>query len=337
MKNKLKNNLIIFIVLVNVFSGFCEINSEENEIKHTSGKFKFDYLSFPMSAEAGIFSIHNDFSTFFKTGFNYTISDSFEVNYLIGADFNYKNYVIKTSVQYNLFDNAFDFTTFKNKTYSAHIDFSFPIDMGRISIPFAFGQKIFTCEDSSGSEKERSLYLNWNPSFDFLLFDYGFVKGDGTVSNSITYLYLDNFVFDELKIHLNSVFFTRYFDFAFGIKYFNSFEIYKKDKSFDINKRFDLFTKRIKLDSKALRYSDIFMIENENRFYFLRFFNSASNLFISTFENIGAGFSQNKADLLWSVGIGFGYNLFTTVPFTVQFGIDSDFSPILSVFVVSAF
>lgn len=97
----------------------------------------------------------------------------------------------------------------------------------------------------------------------------------------------------------------------------------------------DSFTKRINFNSKTSSYSNIFMVENENRFYCMRFSNRASNFFISTFENIGAGFAEDKVDFLWSAGLGAGYNLFTVVPFTMQFGIDHTLSPVLSLFIVS--
>ncbi len=316
---------------------------EESILKISCGKLAFSYLSFPMSAAAGIFSAVNDFSSFVKAGVSYDFADSAVLNCFAGADFNFRSYILSASVQYNLLDNAFDFSTFGNKTYSADISFSFPVALGRISVPFSFGRKPFSSGNSAvpgQNPKERFMYLNCKPSFDFLLFDNGFVKVDGKVSDSITYLYSENFVFDELEVSLNSVFFARYFDFAFGLEYFNSFEIHREDTAVDITRRLDRFTRRIKLGAESgstASYSDIFMLENENRFYFLRLFNSASNLFVSTFGNIGVGFLENRTDFLWSLGAGIGYSLFSTVPFTIQFGVDSGFSPILSVFVVSSF
>ena len=67
------------------------------------------------------------------------------------------------------------------------------------------------------------------------------------------------------------------------------------------------------------------LIELEDRFYFLRFTNPFSSLFVSAFGNMGLGIKQNNdLKLLYQYGIGLGYTLLDSVPFTVQVGLDQD-------------
>jgi hypothetical protein len=57
----------------------------------------------------------------------------------------------------------------------------------------------------------------------------------------------------------------------------------------------------------------------------LRGISPGSNFFVSIFGNIGLGIDRNDTmAFLGQYGVGFGYVLFDSVPFTFQAGFDSD-------------
>ena len=59
-------------------------------------------------------------------------------------------------------------------------------------------------------------------------------------------------------------------------------------------------------------------------------------LFLSAFGNIGSCFETDDVRLKYQYGIGVGYSLFDTVPFTFQIGLNEDNKLCMYVSVVSA-
>jgi hypothetical protein len=71
-------------------------------------------------------------------------------------------------------------------------------------------------------------------------------------------------------------------------------------------------------------YKLINSFELEWRWYILRPAVPASKMFMSVFGNIGLCVNKNNEDFfVYQAGMGFGYNLFDTVPFTFQAGLDN--------------
>lgn len=327
-----RTKILTIVFIVCSFLLYAEENSDNKEVfKVNFIKNEFYYLNFPLSVSTGVMSVYDNFSSFSKLGINYDIQDSIQLNSFVGIDLNFKNYILKTAFDYNLLDNGFDFSTFQNKTYKTTVKMSFPINIGRIELPFTFGQKDFVQD----SNKIKKMYVEGGLGFSLSLLDIGYFKMTSNIQNNFSYIYKENFIFSELSYNLKSIYYSRYFDIALGINCLDVIKVKSDETQFNINKKLSNFTGRINFSSNTKEYKDIYIIENENRFYPLRFILPSSNFFVSTFENFGLGLKDGNKDFLWSAGFGIGYNLFSTVPFTFQMGMDNDLNITMLISVVS--
>ena len=130
--------------------------------------------------------------------------------------------------------------------------------------------------------------------------------------------------------------------FDFGIKYdFSlahelSFENINPTEEVRISFPYSKITKRFAFAEEDKNNEIIHSLEFEQRFYPFRVKNLSSNFFLPLFENIGFSLKTDEDwKILYQYGLGLGYNLYDSVPFTMQLGLNQDNRFILFIGVIS--
>lgn len=295
---------------------------------------ELNYFGLPLELNVGYLHRHNNSSIFPYIGLNFDVQNTYSLKTQTGISFIYKNWFWNNQISYELLP------AFLEKNFS-FIDFKtsggYTSDFFRFNLPFNIGYKKFR---NTNEEDLKSLYLAININFDTFIIDNGILKITSLLETNLVSVFEKKFNYLNIDFSLPCTFYLSIFELGIRYDFIHTNEINFKSinpiEKIKISFPYSKSTKRLAFISEKKDFLTINSLDFEQRFYFLRTKNISSNLFISLFENIGFGLDiKNNIDFLWQLGFGLGYNLYDSVPFTVQFGINQDKDFVLFIGVIS--
>lgn len=328
----MKYKILLFFVFL--FSGSL-FYSQEN-IKYTESSIFLDsnFYGLPLEGKFGYKFRKNDFSISPYAGLIFDVKESYSLNAIGGIDFIYKNFYLENRVYYELLpaytQNNYDFLMYQ-------ISPAYVNDLFSIKVPVSYGHKKFYKTDGTTFNED---FLSGKVLFNTLLIDNGILRVTSFFEVEEISIYNKQINYYDVIFSLPCTVYLSVFD--IGIKY--DFSLAHKLSLKNINPTEEVrisfpysnITKRLAFAEKEKNNEMIHSIEFEQRFYPFRLKNLSSNLFVSLFENIGLGLkTDGDWNLLYQYGLGLGYNLFDSVPFTIQLGLNQDNNFILFVGVIS--
>ncbi|MBQ9495093.1 MAG: hypothetical protein IJR50_05580 [Treponema sp.] len=316
------------------FLGLCSF-LYSNDIKILKGKQQVNYYGFPFLYTYGLNYRQNDFELLAPyTGFLFDMNPNPQLDVLVGADFSYKNYFLSLLGFCELWN-------LETKPFTKNIQAGGKFEIGIVGAnsKIIFGSTVEKKRwQDANLNKEAHLTLREYVAFDFMLLNTPYCESTAIIKFSIFVLPQNHFASFESKLNIP---FT--IDYDWGQSCFLYSGFYSKKlkaeagtNNFRVAKSYNEISGRLDFAHEKNRYNNIQSLELEQRIYPARFFASPLNLFFSVFGNIGLGFTENHSlDFLWEVGGGIGFNLFGSVPFTFQAGINSDKNFIVYLGIVS--
>ena len=317
-----------------LFSGILIFSQET--INYTENGIFLDgnYYGLPLEGKFGYKYRKNDFSFSPYSGVVFDVKDSYSLNAIAGIDFIYKNFQLENRVYYELLPsftkNNYNFVTYQ-------IAPAYTNDLFSIKLPVSYGHKKFYKTDNTSFNED---FFSSKAMLNTHLIDNGIVRVTG-------FFEIEEISIFNRQIHYYTVFFslpcTFYLSiFDFGIKYdFSlahelSFENINPTEEVRISFPYSKITKRFAFTEEDKNNEIIHSLEFEQRFYPFRVKNLSSNFFLSLFENIGFSLkTDGDRKILYQYGLGLGYNLYDSVPFTMQLGLNQDNKFILFIGVIS--
>lgn len=310
---KIKN---IFVCLMFLVIAYSNIFAEDFKI--SGFNMESNYYGLPLDIKVGYLFRKNDFSIFPFIGLDFNALDEYSFSAITGFTLIQKKFswtqkfyyellpsLIKNNESSDFFRNSFIKNTFAFKTND-----------GSIYFPISFGKK--------QSQDFASVGIGYN----LFLTDTGFLRSTVDSVLQVYNILEDNFLYYDLHISSPLTLYLNHFElcFIYDFYYTNTIDIknYTAKKNHEIAKPYSRITQRLWFTPLRSDYVLIHSFEVEPRWYFLRNAKPDSELFISTFTNIGLGISsKGNYNLEFQYGIGLGYTLFDSVPFEMQFGFDN--------------
>lgn len=322
----------IFIVLFFIISIFLY----SNDIKFIKGKSKINYYGFPFSFSYGLNYRYNDFEFIMPyLGLRFDINPNPEFDIIIGSNFIYKNYFCSLKGFSELWNPEV-------KPFSKDFQFGGSFEIGilgtnsKVTLGSSVEQKRWT--DNNFLNKQSYFTLKEYINLNLLLFNTAYCESTAVSNLSFYILPENNFYSYETEVNIPFTINYCWGESCFLYSGFYSSEINTESKSntFRISKNYNQISKRLSFLNDSKYYNNIQSLEFEQRIYPTKIFNYPVNLFLSFFANGGIGFTEKQScDFLWELGGGIGFNLFGTVPFTFQAGINSDNNFIIYLGIVS--
>lgn len=324
----------ILFLSIFLFSGTLFFSQEMKNYTENGIFLDGNYYGLPLEGKFGYKYRKNNFSFSPYSGVVFDVKDSYSLNAIAGIDFIYKNFQLENRVYYELLPsftkNNYNFVTYQ-------IAPAYTNDLFSIKLPVSYGHKKFYKTDNTSFNED---FFSSKAMLNTHLIDNGIVRVTG-------FFEIEEISIFNRQIHYYTVFFslpcTFYLSiFDFGIKYdFSlahelSFENINPTEEVRISFPYSKITKRFAFAEEDKNNEIIHSLEFEQRFYPFRVKNLSSNFFLSLFENIGFSLkTDGDWKILYQYGLGLGYNLYDSVPFTMQLGLNQDNKFILFIGVIS--
>lgn len=293
-----------------------------------------NYYGLPLEGKFGYKFRKNNFSFSPYSGVVFDVKDSYSLNAIAGIDFIYRNFQLQNRVYYELLPsftkNNYNFVTYQ-------IAPAYTNDLFSIKLPVSYGHKKFYKTDNTSFNGD---FFSSKAMLNTHLIDNGIVRVTGFFEIEEISIFNRQINYYNVLFSLPCTFYLSAFD--FGIKYdFSlahelSFENINPTEEVRISFPYSKITKRFAFAGEENNNEIIHSLEFEQRFYPFRGKNLSSNFFLSLFENIGFSLkTDGDWKILYQYGLGLGYNLYDSVPFTMQLGLNQDNRFILFIGVIS--
>ena len=264
----------------------------------------------------------------------FDVKDSYSLNAIAGIDFVYRSFQLENRVYYELLPsftkNNYNFVTYQ-------IAPAYTNDLFSIKLPVSYGHKKFYKTDNTSFNGD---FFSSKAMLNTHLIDNGIVRVTGFFEIEEISIFNRQINYYNVFFSLPCTFYLSTFD--FGIKYdFSlahelSFENINPTEEVRISFPYSKITKRFAFAGEENNNEIIHSLEFEQRFYPFRGKNLSSNFFLSLFENIGFSLKTDEDwKILYQYGLGLGYNLYDSVPLTMQLGLNQDNRFILFIGVIS--
>lgn len=341
-----KIKIFIVLLLVSTLCSAQEVNSEAREnpaIEVSKLDTQFFYYELPLQLKIGWLYRYNTFSIFPNTGIRFSVDDTPIIG--ISAGFALHKGIFSWSA--DVFYNVFPFTltqSFNNQLIFLENNFSIAFLGGNIIFPSFAGKKVVSSNIKQGNSSEEkrttATVLEQGVGFNIFLTDVGFFKSTAFALFSIESVPADKFFSYTVRFDVPATFSLYYVDIALMYQFLHSDELIfdgiKASVQYNTGNKWSSITGRTTFPSENTLYKTINSVELELRWYMLRHFIANSNFFISVFSQVGCGMSDMQSlSLLYEYGMGLGYTLYDSVPFTFQLAFDKDFKPSFYLSVVS--
>lgn len=328
----MKYKILLFFVFL--FSSSLFFSQEKISYTENSVSLDGNYYGLPLEGKIGYKFRKNDFSFLPYGGLLFDVKESYFLNCIGGIDFIYKNFQLENKVYYELLP-AFTQKNYDFLTYQ--IIPGYLNDLFSLKLPVSYGhKKFYKPDDTSFNEDFFSAKFQFNSQ----LLDNGIQRATSFLEVEEVSIFNKQINYYNVNFSLPCTFYFSFFD--IGIKYdFSlahelSFNNINPTEEVRISFPYSNITKRLPFIKEEKNNKIIHSIEFEQRFYPFRLKKLSSNFFVSLFEDIGLGLkTDGNWKLLFQYGLGLGYNLFDSVPFTMQFGLNQDNNFILFVGVIS--
>lgn len=324
----------ILFLSIFLFSGTLFFSQEMKNYTENGIFLDGNYYGLPLEGKFGYKYRKNDFSFSPYSGVVFDVKDSYSLNAIAGIDFIYKNFQLENRVYYELLPsftkNNYNFVTYQ-------IAPAYTNDLFSIKLPVSYGHKKFYKTDNTSFNED---FFSSKAMLNTHLIDNGIVRVTGFFEIEEISIFNRQLNYYNVFFSLPCTFYLSIFD--FGIKYdFSlahelSFENINPTEEVRISFPYSKITKRFAFAEEDKNNEIIHSLEFEQRFYPFRVKNLSSNFFLSLFENIGFSLkTDGDWKILYQYGLGLGYNLYDSVPFTMQFGLNQDNKFILFIGVIS--
>ena len=317
-----------------LFSGILIFSQET--INYTENGIFLDgnYYGLPLEGKFGYKFRKNNFSFSPYSGVVFDVKDSYSLNAIAGIDFVYRSFQLENRVYYELLPsftkNNYNFVTYQ-------IAPAYTNDLFSIKLPVSYGHKKFYKTDNTSFNGD---FFSSKAMLNTHLIDNGIVRVTSSFEIEEISIFNKQINYYNVFFSLPCTFYLSTFD--FGIKYdFSlahelSFENINPTEEVRISFPYSKITKRFAFAGEENNNEIIHSLEFEQRFYPFRGKNLSSNFFLSLFENIGFSLKTDEDwKILYQYGLGLGYNLYDSVPFTMQLGLNQDNRFILFIGVIS--
>lgn len=326
-----KIKILIVLLLISTLCSAQEGDNENPPIEISKLQHSFQYYGLPLQAKIGWLYRYNDFSIFPNAGIKFDVNGKPEIG--ISAGLSVRKGIFSWSA--NVFYNLLPFTVtnpLEDQQVSVGTNFSVAFSGGSISFPSAVG--------ITTSSSTVATTLSQGIGFNLFLLDVGFFKSTASALFSIQSIPAARFFSYRVRLNVPATFSLYYVDIALMYQFLHSdelvFDSIKPSNHYSTGNKWSAVSGRTTFPSENTRYKTINSIELELRWYMLRHFIPYSNFFISAFSQVGWGLSDTQSvSLLYEYGMGLGYTLFDSAPFTFQVGLDKNFKPIFYLSVVS--
>lgn len=324
----------ILFLSIFLFSGTLFFSQEMKNYTENGIFLDGNYYGLPLEGKFGYKYRKNDFSFSPYSGVVFDVKDSYSLNAIAGIDFIYKNFQLENRVYYELLPsftkNNYNFVTYQ-------IAPAYTNDLFSIKLPVSYGHKKFYKTDNTSFNED---FFSSKAMLNTHLIDNGIVRVTGFFEIEEISIFNRQLNYYNVLFSLPCTFYLSIFD--FGIKYdFSlahelSFENINPTEEVRISFPYSKITKRFAFAEEDKNNEIIHSLEFEQRFYPFRVKNLSSNFFLSLFENIGFSLkTDGDWKILYQYGLGLGYNLYDSVPFTMQLGLNQDNKFILFIGVIS--
>lgn len=324
----------ILFLSIFLFSGTLFFSQEMKNYTENGIFLDGNYYGLPLEGKFGYKYRKNDFSFSPYSGVVFDVKDSYSLNAIAGIDFIYKNFQLENRVYYELLPsftkNNYNFVTYQ-------IAPAYTNDLFSIKLPVSYGHKKFYKTDNTSFNED---FFSSKAMLNTHLIDNGIVRVTGFFEIEEISIFNRQLNYYNVLFSLPCTFYLSIFD--FGIKYdFSlahelSFENINPTEEVRISFPYSKITKRFAFAEEDKNNEIIHSLEFEQRFYPFRVKNLSSNFFLSLFENIGFSLkTDGDRKILYQYGLGLGYNLYDSVPFTMQLGLNQDNKFILFIGVIS--
>ncbi|MDY2840672.1 MAG: hypothetical protein SOT46_09930 [Treponema sp.] len=328
----MKSKLLFLSIFL--FSGTLFFSQEMKNYTENGIVLDGNYYGLPLEGKIGYKYRKNDFSFSPYSGVVFDVKDSYSLNAIAGIDFIYRNFQLENRVYYELLPsftkNNYNFVTYQ-------IAPAYTNDLFSIKLPVNYGHKKFYKTDNTSFNED---FFSGKAVFNTHLIDNGIVRVTGFFEIEEISIFNRQINYYTVFFSLPCTFYLSTFD--FGIKYdFSlahelSFENINPTEEVRISFPYSKITKRFSFAEEDKDNEIIHSLEFEQRFYPFRIKNLSSNFFLSLFENIGFSLkTDGDWKILYQYGLGLGYNLYDSVPFTMQLGLNQDNKFILFIGVIS--
>jgi hypothetical protein len=288
----------------------------------------------------GYFYRKNDVSIFPKIGTTFLPQDIITSDVFSSCALIYKQFKIEPSFHYELFSSDMN-KKGENQVYYAQNIIRYGFNNGGLFFLTKYGKSRwyeYLKNETSGLQILDTLDLGIG--IDLFLFDTGLFRGNTKGVATHHYVPVSGFNSYDIRIDIPVTMSLYYAD--IGIMYTGYytgiFDIYreKSNRDYVIEKPYSYITGRYGFDANKPRYKLINSLEIENRWYFLRGISHTSSVFAAIVGSIGLGIDRTDAPSFFGqLGLGIGYMLFDSVPFTFQVGFDNDRNIVIYTGVVS--
>ena len=328
----MKSKLLFLSIFL--FSGTLFFSQEMKNYTENGISLDGNYYGLPLEGKFGYKFRKNNFSFSPYSGVVFDVKDSYSLNAIAGIDFIYRNFQLENRVYYELLPsftkNNYNFVTYQ-------IAPAYTNDLFSIKLPVSYGHKKFYKTDNTSFNGD---FFSSKAMLNTHLIDNGIVRVTGFFEIEEISIFNRQINYYNVLFSLPCTFYLSAFD--FGIKYdFSlahelSFENINPTEEVRISFPYSKITKRFAFAGEENNNEIIHSLEFEQRFYPFRGKNLSSNFFLSLFENIGFSLkTDGDWKILYQYGLGLGYNLYDSVPFTMQLGLNQDNRFILFIGVIS--
>ena len=324
----------LLFVSIFLFSGTLFFSQEMKNYTENGISLDGNYYGLPLEGKFGYKFRKNNFSFSPYSGVVFDVKDSYSLNAIAGIDFVYRSFQLENRVYYELLPsftkNNYNFVTYQ-------IAPAYTNDLFSIKLPVSYGHKKFYKTDNTSFNGD---FFSSKAMLNTHLIDNGIVRVTGFFEIEEISIFNRQINYYNVLFSLPCTFYLSAFD--FGIKYdFSlahelSFENINPTEEVRISFPYSKITKRFAFAGEENNNEIIHSLEFEQRFYPFRGKNLSSNFFLSLFENIGFSLkTDGDWKILYQYGLGLGYNLYDSVPLTMQLGLNQDNRFILFIGVIS--
>ncbi|WP_024469938.1 hypothetical protein [Treponema pedis] len=328
--------------------GFADVNSAAKEkpenLPITISKFKVDahYYGLPLTGRMGWFYRKDDFSIYPNAALSFFLNDGPVLNTSAGLVLQKKYFTWAADAVYDIVPFTMNKPVNRQIFYGTN-NFLFTVHGVKIAFPTIAGRRRRTAIDTVSGQTEYKktvvTEITQGIACSFFLADMGFFKSTGNASLEIDWIPKENFADYRIYATVLASFFLYHADIVFSYSLFNT-DYIKLNKTgvkqnYEIAKTQELLTARSSFKPQT-GFTQMHVFGTEMRWYPARIQTQSNGFFLSLFTDIGFGFTkENKLELIAEYGLGGGYTLLDSVPFTFQVGLNQRFQPVFYLGVVS--
>lgn len=307
-------------------------------------KFKFDarYYGLPLTGRMGWFYRKDDFSIYPNTALSFFLNDGPVLNTSAGFVLQKKYFTWAADAVYDIVPFTMNKPIAEQSFYGTN-HFLFTVHGVKIAFPTIAGRRRRTAIDtvSGQAEYKKTIVTEITQGIrcSFFLTDIGFFKSTGDASLEIDWIPKANFADYRIRATVLASFFLYHTDIVFSYSLFKT-DYLKLNKigvkqKYEIAKTQELLTSRSSFKPQT-GFTQMHVFGTEMRWYPVRLKTQSNGFFLSVFTDIGFGFTkENKIALIAEYGLGGGYTLLDSVPFTFQVGLNQKLQPVFYLGVVS--